>query len=187
MKNKIKLLLNNKKILGSIIIAIILIIIIIALITTNINKGDKLICTKNQEFVKGIVLDEKTIVTIKDNKIHRISIDKTISLDNYYQQFDTYRDSIFNYMNDAYQYLDKKSYKVEKDKESITVKVDVKKVGVILNNLEITRLNETSRDDLGINSSKNIESSSSTFRINDEYKIEDLKTKLEGIGYKCKS
>lgn len=186
MKNKIKLLLNNKKILGSIIIAIIL-IIIIALITVSINKGDKLTCTKNQELVAGIVLDEKTIITIKDNKIYRISIDKKISLDNYYQQFGTYRNAIFNHMNEAYQYLDKKSYKIEKNTDSITAKIDVKEKGVVLNNLEIIKNNETSKDDLTINSSNNLESSSSTYKINDEYKTEELKKKLEGIGYKCKS
>lgn len=187
MKKNIKLLLKNKKILLGIIIIALVIVIIISLILGNANKANKLSCTKNQEFVTGINLDETTIITIKDDKISRIIITKKINLDNYYQQFDTYRDAIFKHMSEAYNYLDKKSYTIEKTDDYIMAKIDTTKDGVILNNLEISKLSETSRDDLRINSSNNLESSSSTYKINDEYKTEELKKKLEGLGYKCKS
>ena len=181
-----KKLLENKKALVVIISVVLVIALIITLIVINLNKPVKIECEREKQLVLGIDLDEDlTIMLDKKNKINRIIIDKSIELDNYYQQFDTHKNAIYDHMKDAYKYLPDKSYRVTNEKDEIEIFVDTKEKGVILDNLEITRLSESDRKDIKINSSNILESSSSTYKIGDEYKKEELVKKLEGLGYTC--
>lgn len=181
-----KKILENKKTL-IIIPIVLLVVLVISLVIINLNKPVKVVCEKEKQFVLGIDSDEDlTIMLNKENKISRIIVDKSIELDNYYQQFETHRNAIYNHMKDAYKYLPEKKYKVNSEKDKITISVDTKEQGVILDNLDITRLSESDRSDIKINSSNILESSSSTYRIGDEYKKEELIKKLEGLGYTCK-
>ncbi len=177
---------ENKKVL--LIVSIVLFIaLIVILFLFNANKPSKIECSRNVQMVEGIDLDEDlTIMYNKKNKISRIIIDKYIKLDGYYQQFDTHKNAIYDHMNNAYKYLPEKTYKVTKVDDGVKVSIDTKKEGVILDNLEITRLSQTDRKDIKINSSNILESSSSTYKIGDEYKREELIKKIEGLGYTCK-
>lgn len=178
--------LENKKTL-IIIPIVLLVVLVISLVIINLNKPVKVVCEREKQFVLGIDSDEDlTIMLNKEDKISRIIVDKSIELDNYYQQFETHRNAIYNHMKDAYKYLPEKKCKVNSDKDKITISVDTKEQGVILDNLDITRLSESDRSDIKINSSNILESSSSTYRIGDEYKKEELIKKLEGLGYTCK-
>lgn len=180
-----KKILENKKFL-IIIVAILAIVLVVSIIVFNLNRPVKIQCERKKEFVVGIESKEDlTIFLNKDNKISRIIIDKSIELDNYYQQFETHKNAIYNHMKDAYKYLPEKSYKVTNEKDGIEIKIDTKDQGVILDNLDITRLSESDRKDIKINSSNILESSSSTYKIDDEYKKQELVKKLEGLGYTC--
>lgn len=182
-----KKILESKKALVIIILVVLVIVLVVSLTIANLNKTIKIECEREKQLVLGIDSDEDlTIMLDKKNKIYRITIDKSIELDNYYQQFDTHKNAIYNHMKDAYKYLPEKNYKVNNKKDEIEIFVDTKEEGVILDNLEITRLSESDRKDIKINSSNILESSSSTYKIGDEYKKEELIKKLEGLGYTCK-
>lgn len=181
-----KKILENKKVL--VITTVILVVILsISLILFNLNKPIKIECEREKQLVLGIETDEDlTIMLDKKNKINRIVIEKSIELDNYYQQFDKHMNALYNHMQEAYKYLPDKNYHVNKKSDEIEISIDTKEEGVILDNLEITRLSESDRKDIKINSSNILESSSSTYKIGDEYKKEELIKKLEGLGYTCK-
>lgn len=182
-----KKILENKRTLVIIVSVIIAIVLVLSLIIANLNKTTKIECNREKQLILGIDSIEDLIVILdKNNEIYKIVIDKSIELDNYYQQFDTHKNAIYNHMKDAYKYLNEKNYKVTKEKDRIEILVNTKEEGVILDNLEITRLSESDRKDIKINSSNILESSSSTYKIGDEYKKEELIKKLEGLGYTCK-
>ena len=177
---------ENKKLL-LIVSIVIFIVLIVIIVLVNANKPSKIVCSRNDQLVEGIDLDEDlTIMYNKKNKVSRIIIDKDIKLDEYYQQFDTHKNAIYDHMNNAYKYLPEKAYQVIKTADGVNISIDTKKEGVILDNLEITRLSQSDRKDIKINSSNILESSSSTYKIGDEYKREELIKKIEGLGYTCK-
>lgn len=107
-----KKILENKKTL-IIIPIVLLVVLVISLVIINLNKPVKVVCEREKQFVLGIDSDEDlTIMLNKENKISRIIVDKSIELDNYYQQFETHRNAIFNHMKDAYKYLPEKNIKL---------------------------------------------------------------------------
>ena len=52
--------------------------------------------------------------------------------------------------------------------------------------MQIVSNNPDNKYDLTFNRVNNLESASTTYKVGDEYKVKELKLKIEGLGYTCK-
>lgn len=186
--NKMKELWNklNKK---NAIIALLVLIIIVVLIVviTGLGKNNTLTCTKN-DTVMDFKFKEELIIELKKEEISSIKLDKSVTIGDEYNKFDTYHNIIHNLFTNSYEYLSKSDYKIKQKGNTTTVnlKIDKDKEGIILDNMQIISNNADNKYDLTFNRVNNLESSSSTYKIGDKYKMKDLKAKIEGLGYTCK-
>ena len=69
---------------------------------------------------------------------------------------------------------------------TVNLLIDKDKKGVILDNMQIVSNNPDNKYDLTFNRVNNLESASTTYKVGDEYKVKELKLKIEGLGYTCK-
>ena len=89
-------------------------------------------------------------------------------------------------MNSAYTYLSEDELSIEREDNVIRASVETTDVGVILDNFDIEMNNPENQYDLNFSVQSNFEASSSSYKIGDEYSYNDLRSKIEELGYTCK-
>ncbi len=85
-------------------------------------------------------------------------------------------------MDNAYNYI--KGYKIKKNKDNITISLNIKKEGIILDNLKITKNSDNEDTSLRFDVLSDIKTSSNAFKIGESSK--KLKSRVEALGYTCK-
>lgn len=170
-------------------IALMVVVIIIILIAVMCGLGGNktITCTKDSTVV-DFKFQEELIIKLEKDKISSIKLDKSITIGDDYNKFDTYHNIIHNLFTNAYDYLDESDYKITQKDNTTNIKLEInkKEKGIILDNMQIVSNNPDNKYDLTFNRVNNLEGSSSTYKIGDEYKIKELKLKIEGLGYTCK-
>lgn len=191
MKNKMKKIkeLWNRLNKRNALIGLLIIVIIIILIAVICGLGGTktITCTKNNTVV-DFKFKEELVIKLKKEKITSIKLDKSVTIGDDYNKFDTYHNIIHNLFTNSYEYLDKSDYKIKQKGNTTTVNllIDKDKKGVILDNMQIVSNNPDNKYDLTFNRVNNLESASTTYKVGDEYKVKELKLKIEGLGYTCK-
>lgn len=188
MKNIKKMWKDLDKKKATIFIAVTSIIILLVLLLV-FNEGSsrtKLVCTRKQENVSGIVLEDEVILKLRRNKIFYIEGEKAVTLSDEYMRFDTYKKIIKNSLTKTYNYINKDNLNVEVKDNVIKVEYSTKDNGVILDNFWVEQLNKNNKFDISFRTQSNFADSSSSYKIGDEYKMSQLKKKVEELGYVCK-
>ena len=65
------------------------------------------------------------------------------------------------------------------------ISVNIKKGGIVLNNLTISLNDPNNKYDIQFNTVNNLDTEKNVYKINDEYKKDDLIKEVEKAGYKC--
>ncbi len=178
MNNIIKMIKRlDKRILYGVIGGIILILVIVLLILFT-PKTLKL--TREEVLLDGFTSNETLIVKIHMNKIKNIKLTKEISLSEYYDEFGTYYDSLEKVLNNGYEYLGN-DYSLKKEDYKITININTKSKGVILNNLSI-KYNGDDKTTLRYDIETNLDNQSA-IKIGDRTSKVELKSKLSKYGY----
>lgn len=190
----------------AVIAAIILIIVLISLMF----GGKKTLTCTREETVVDFKFKETLVIELKDSDkkdefyISNLELDKSIEIGDTYNKFEKFSTIVKSQFDSAYDYLDKELYVIKQDGNVTSVKVKISEkdyeklkkkskvglsdheLGLILDNMSIISNSETNKFDLTFNHSKVLESSSTAYKINDKYTTNNLKIKLEGLGYTCK-
>ena len=172
---------SNKNKLFPIIITILIIVVIIYLFATV--KQPLIVCEKKVNDDVGVTVLERLETSINGNKIDKITLTKTITLDEKYLDSDTQLDSIVFSLEKSYQYLGDDNYSVGKTDDSVIVKVEVENDEIIiLDNVEFFY-----NDGLQLKINSNTKSSDVvTLKVGDIYTEGKLMTRLKNNGYSCK-
>ena len=162
-------------------ITVMMIVIIIYLFATV--KQPLVVCDRKVEDDLGITVFEVLDTTINGNKIEKMVLTKTITLPDEYLVDDSKLDSIMFALEKSYQYLGEDKVIIVKDKNSITVKVEIEDdETIILNNIEFFY-----NDELQMKVITNTKSSDViTLKVKDVYTEGELMTRLKNNGYSCK-
>lgn len=187
MKSKlnkiIKLVMEYKKQIA-IIIAFTAIIIAIMLLA---NATNTLKCTSNYNLIKGFKNEEVVKFKVSGDKIRKIKYKRTITLNDYYDSYGTYYDSLDKILNIGYKYLGKKKYKVIVNKEDKQVIAKFKtKQGIVLNNLTITGNSKQDDTSLRLDILNDIDNDKNAYKVGKKISKKELRKELEKIGYDCK-
>lgn len=179
--------LKNKKVVYIVIGIIVILVIILVLFLNKDNAGiglssNNLVCNTSNTIIEGFNNKEEITFGVKGNSINRIKLDRTITIDGDYKGDGSYIESLSTSLDNAYNYL--KDYKINKDKDSISVSVDTKKKGIVIKNLSISKNSELEDTSLRFDVANDLNDDKNSVKIGTPKK--DVKTKLEGMGYTCK-
>lgn len=175
----------NKKAVGVIGLVFIIVVVLMIIIIPNGNKNKLLTCTRSEEPVEGITIDETLKFDVKKEKIAKITGEKRITLSAEYTKYPTFYDIFKDTLKKSYAYVPEKDLTI--DQKDATVKASfTTDQGVILNNIDISILNPKDKYDLSINTQNNFDAASTSYKIGDEYSPKNLKKKIEEYGYICK-
>ncbi len=178
MNNIIKMIKRvDKRILYGVIGGIILILAIVLLILFT-PKTLKL--TREEVLLDGFTSKETLVVKIHMNRVKNIKLIKEISLSEYYDEFGTYYDSLEKVLNNGYEYLGN-DYSLKKEDYKITININTKSKGVILNNLSI-KYNGDDKTTLRYDAVTDLNTPSG-IKIGDKTSKVELKDKLRKYGY----
>ena len=168
---------NKKIILG--VVGCLIIVCTIFLFGTN----KPIECTRSEELIEGITTAEELKVKVKKNKIKNINLNKEIILNDFYDERETYYDSIEDILSKSYDYLgvDKQ---IRKEDKKVVVEINTKAKGVVLNNLSI-KYNGEDKTTLRYDGVIDLKDKTS-IKINDAISKKELTEKLKKIGYTCK-
>lgn len=172
---------SSKKKIFPIIITVLIIVVIIYLFATV--KQPLIVCEKETNDDLGVTILETLETYINGNKIDKMILTKTITLDEKYLDGDAQLDSILFSLENSYQYLGSSNYLIEKTDDSVIVKVEVENDEIIiLNNVEFFY-----NDGLQLKINSNTKSSDVvTLKVGDTYTEGKLMTRLKNNGYSCK-
>lgn len=173
----------NKKLLIAIIGGIAIVVLVIVLIV-NLTANKPLTCTRDKSVADFKIKDE-LIVEVKDDKIDKLDLTKSVTVGDTYNRFDQYDETVKSQLENAYNYLDKSQYKIKQKKHVTTVTVSLEKNGLILDNFTIIANNPDNELDVMFNTVNNLESASTVYKVGDKYEKKDLEKKIEDLGFKC--
>lgn len=165
----------------NILIGSVVLIILLVIIFRSINKP--ITCTRSEELIDGITTSEKLKVSIKKEKIKKINLNKEIILDDFYDEYGTYYDSIEDILSKSYEYLNADK-SIKKEDKKIKVEINTKEKGIVLNNISI-KYNGEDKTTLRYDGVTDLKDKTS-IKINDKISKKELKSKLKEIGYTCK-
>lgn len=165
------------------IAAIITIIILFIILVLKSISNKTLTCTINNDLMDGFNNEEKIIIKYKNNKINNIKYDRVININEYYQEFNTYPDSLETVLKRGYKYID--NFKVSKESDKVSYGIDLNDSGIVLNNLSITNNNTSNNTSLRYDINSDL-SSDNAINIGDKIKKSTLKNKIIKLGYTCK-
>ncbi len=120
------------------------------------------------------------VVKISLNKIKSIKLTKEINLSEYYDELGTYYDSLEKVLNNGYSYLDS-DYNLKREDYKMTVNIDIKDRGIVLNNLSI-EYNGDDKTTLRYDVIMDLDDES-TIKLEDAISKTELKKKLSKWGY----
>ena len=155
-------------------------LLILGLIIFLILKPKKTVCTREITLLKGFDLKETITLKTDKKKIKNISLNKKLYLSDYYDQYNSYYDTLMNVYKKSYKYLDKDLDIYKKDKH-IELNLDINDKYIILNNLSIELSNLNDDTSLSYKYETN-EDNESTIKIGDELDLD----KLKKYNYTCK-
>lgn len=135
---------------------------------------------REEVLLDGFTPKETLVVKISMNKIKQIKLNREIELSEYYDEYDTYYDSLGKVLDNGYSYLNH-DYTLKKDERKLIVNINTKKSGIVLNNLSI-KYNSDDKTTLRYDVETNL-SSESSIRIEDKISKDKLKEKLRKYGY----
>lgn len=170
----------NKKIIQIIIVVIILIMLLILLVIKNDNK---LTCTLDKELIDGFSIKEIVEIKINNNKVQNIKLDKTISMDEYYKKYGTYKDTLEKLFDNGYSYV---NGMISSTDTEVNVKVNTNEKGIVLDNVTIKNNAKDEKTSLRFNILNDIEKDKNAIKVGDKYKKNELKKKITKLGYECK-
>lgn len=161
------------------------VLISLVLVSIVVNKGinRSLKCTRSEELIEGINSEEELRINIKKEEIKRIELKREIKLNEFYDEYETYYDSIEDILIKAYEYLDK-DLKIERKEKKLEVKIDTKEKGINLNNLKI-KYNGEDKTTLRYDAVTNLGDVSS-IKVKENKTKKGLKEELKRLGYTCK-
>lgn len=137
--------------------------------------------TREEVLLNGFTTKETLVVKISRNKIKSIRLTKEINLDEYYDSFGTYYNSLEQILNNGYSYLGN-SYDLKRENYKMVVNVDTKDKGIVLNNLTI-QYNGDDKTTLRYDVITDLKDKTS-INIGDKISKSKLKDKLSKLGYR---
>lgn len=176
---------KDKRIIIAVIAVAIVVIALIVIFVVNGNDRE-LTCSRTDTPVDGFSVSENLEMSLAGGKISKISLEKKITVDGEFSKFDTYFEIIEDSLNSAYTYLSEDELSIEREDNVIRASVETTDVGIILDNFDIEMNSPENQYDLNFSVQSNFEASSSSYKIGDEYSYNDLRSKIEELGYTCK-
>ncbi len=163
----------------AIIVISIVLIIVIAPFTSN-----KVTCTKTVNN-DGFEIRDTIGFVFKENKIDKVEVKKEIEIKDAKVKVKTFLKALENTLENAYAYASANAFEIETNEENKTISLvmNSKKYGVILDNIQINKVVEI--DNYTLNAVNNIETAENAFKIGDKYTKSELKNKAKEVGYKC--
>lgn len=180
-----------------IVLSALAVIIILIVVLTLIFSGKEktMTCTREQtlidfKFEEELMINLEKTKDKKDNKknmvITGLSLNKSVTIGSQYNKYSSYDKVMLEKFKAAYGYLPEKTYKIDQKDDVTTVTVELEESGLILDNFNFTANDPNNKFDITFNHSQVLESSTTAYKIGDEYTEKTLKVKLEGLGYTCK-
>lgn len=174
----------NKKVLVIIGVIIIILIALIVLLFC-LNGTKKITCTLEEKSVEGFIINENVEFNLTKDKITEINLDKSVEITGEHANFETFQSVIKTHFESAYNYISDKDKKLTSKKNKEMISVNIKKGGIVLNNLTISLNDPSNKYDIQFNTVNNLDTEKNVYKINDEYKKDDLIKEVEKAGYKC--
>lgn len=159
------------------------VIVLIAIVVMAFNHKTLKCNYDDRELIKGMNQSEELKVTIDFGKIKKINMKQSIKINDYYDKKNTYYDSLEKLFRNAYAYLGD-DVTVEKVDKSIVANISTKREGIVLNNITIKQ-NGVEDTTLRYDAETDLKNENA-INIKDKINKEELKNKIEKLGYKCK-
>ena len=171
----------DKKII--IILVVVVLIIIAGGVVILLNIKPSTTCTKKTN-TAGFEIRDKIKFTIEDEKVYKVDLTKEIEIQSNKVNAETFMKSINTTLETAYSYASENAFEIEKNEKTISLIMNSKKYGVILDNIVINQ--SESGEGFSFIALNNIETEKNAIRIGDKYSLAELKAKAKEVGYTCK-
>lgn len=170
---------DKKKLIIIIAIGLVVILGVVFLLFT---KKETTTCTKKTNTAEFEIRD-KIKFTIKDNKVFKVDLTKEVEVKDNDINVDTFMKSMNTTLETAYKYASENAYEIEAKDKTISLVMNSKKYGVILDNILIEENESTgSYSFVALNV---IETEPNAIKIGDAYDLAAIKNKAKEVGYTC--
>ncbi len=165
-------------------ISVVLVIGIIVGIILLIPKGKSVTCKKTIN-TSGFEIRDNIKFELKDDKVFKVYVTKEVEIKTDDVDKESFLKAIQKTLESAYNYASENAYEIETnmDTKTISLVMNSKKYGVILDNLIVKQNGETLN--YTFNAINNIDTEKNAIKIGDKFTKEELKNKAKEVGYTC--
>jgi len=165
-------------------ISVILVIGVIVGLIIFLPKGKSITCKKVTN-ESGFEIRDNIKFDLKDDKVFKVYVTKEVEIKTDDVDKESFLKAIQKTLESAYNYASENAFEIETnmDTKTISLVMNSKKYGVILDNLKVSKNDESLN--YTFNAINNIDTEKNAIKIGDKFTKEELKNKAKEVGYTC--